>query len=55
MGTKTRSGDYCYLSSDFTVTHFRCDDYADGTVTDARTGKIVVLAPKGALHGFTRK
>jgi hypothetical protein len=36
------------------VTHYRCDQYADGTVTDARTGEIVKRAPYGAKRGFER-
>lgn len=27
------------------ITHYRCDDYHDGTVTDARNGQIIQHAP----------
>lgn len=53
-----QSGDLCSLGRELLpahmVTHYRCDDYADGTVTDARTGKIVKRAPAGAKRGFKR-
>lgn len=41
------SGDLCYFvhdaygRPDFTVHHVECDEYPDGTVTDARTGEIL--------------
>lgn len=52
-----QSGDLCSFGRKPTpahfVTHYRCDDYADGTVTDARTGEVVVRAPLGAPRGFS--
>lgn len=36
------------------VTHYRCDDYRDGTVTDAMTGEIIQEASFGAPLGFER-
>lgn len=40
--TAYRKGDRCRFADDgSTVTHFDCDIYADGVVTDVRTGKVV--------------
>jgi len=53
-----KSGDMCSFGRGLVpahyVTHYRCDDHADGTVTDCITGKIVQSAPVGALRGFYR-
>lgn len=50
------SGDYCSFGKKpvpaHMITHYRCDDHADGTVTDARTGEIVTRAPIGSPRGF---
>lgn len=46
-GKTMESGDLCYFvhdaygRPDFTVHHVECDEYPDGTVTDARTGEIL--------------
>jgi hypothetical protein len=54
------TGDYCSFgrlpSSPWHITHYRCDDFADGTVTDAKADRPVILveAPAGALRGFNR-
>lgn len=54
-----QSGDYCSLGRKpvpaHFITHYQCDDYPDGTVTDALTGKIVKHAAPGALRGFKRE
>lgn len=53
-----QSGDLCSFgrapSPAYHVTHYRCDDYRDGTVTDARDGSIVTHAPAGSPKGFDR-
>lgn len=53
-----QSGDLCSWGrapvTAYMVTHYRCDDYADGTITDARTGEIVKRAPYDAPRGFER-
>lgn len=52
------SGDYCSFGRApipaHIVTHYRCDDYPDGTVVNAITGEIVTPAPAGAPRGFER-
>lgn len=50
----TRSGDLCHLGPNHVVTHRFCDDYADGTQTDARNGAILKRANRGARRGFNR-
>lgn len=53
-----QSGDLCSFGRApvpaYMVTHYRCDDYADGTVTDARNGQVVKRAPWDAKRGFKR-
>lgn len=36
-----KPGDLCQLLGDFKVRHYSCDEHADGTVTDVRTGEVV--------------
>lgn len=36
-----KKGDRCRLLGDYRVEHHDCDEWADGVVTDARTGKRV--------------
>ena len=53
-----QSGDLCSfgrapMPAHF-ITHYRCNDYQDGTVTDARNGEIVKQAPYTAPRGFNR-
>jgi hypothetical protein len=48
------SGDLCVLVSTFTVEHYRCDEYADGTRTSSIDGHVVVPPKPGALKGFNR-
>ncbi|WP_404474771.1 hypothetical protein [Microbacterium aerolatum] len=52
-------GDLCRFGQHPTpahfITHYRCDDYADGTVTDARNGEIVTRARWDAPRGFKRE
>ncbi len=53
------SGDLCSFGREPTpahfVTHYRCDDYADGTVTNALNGEVVVRAKWDAPRGFKRE
>lgn len=53
------SGDLCSFGRSpdpaHYVTHYRCDDYRDGTVTDCTTGKVVRFAKPGAPLGFNRQ
>lgn len=49
------SGDMCWFGPEqYQVTHYRCDEYRDGTVTDVRTGMIVTSAPSTNPKGFDR-
>jgi hypothetical protein len=56
--TGPTSGAYCSFGRapvpSYMVTHYRCDEYADGAVVDARDGTIVTPAPIGAPRGFDR-
>lgn len=52
VAPKPTAGDLCRLVGGFNVEHYRCDDYADGTVTNL--GKVTKPAPKGAPRGFQR-
>lgn len=58
MSSGPVSGDLCSFGRKpapaYLVTHYRCDDHADGTVTDARNGRVVEYAKPGALRGFKR-
>lgn len=55
MYDKAKSGDLCrFVGEPTMVEHYRCDEHADGTVTDPRTGEIVRHAPSGARRGFER-
>lgn len=38
---KAAKGDRCRILSDYKVEHYDCDEWADGVVTDVRTGKRV--------------
>lgn len=50
------SGDLCSFGpGNFQVTHYRCDDYRDGTVTDVLNGTVVKPAPYSNPMGFDRK
>lgn len=53
-----RSGDLCRFGEApvpaHMITHYRCDEYADGTVTDARNGRVEVAAKWDAPRGFKR-
>jgi hypothetical protein len=55
------SGDFCRFgvkpSPAHMVTHYRCDDFADGTVTDASQTRRTIVKPalSGAPRGFERR
>lgn len=50
-----QSGDLCQFGpGDFQVTHYRCDEHRDGTVTDVRTGEVVERADFRSPRGFSR-
>lgn len=36
-----QKGDRCRIIGNFQVKHFDCDEWADGTITDVRTGRKV--------------
>lgn len=38
---KYAKGDRCRILGDYKVEHYDCDEWADGVVTDVRTGKRV--------------
>lgn len=41
-----KPGDLCRIIGNYEVAHLDCDEFADGVVTDVRTGKIVRRLPK---------
>lgn len=47
------SWDLCSMR-DGRTTHYRCDQWPDGTVTDIATGVVVVYPQPGAPRGFDR-
>lgn len=54
-----KSGDLCsfgrFPDPPHYVRHYRCDDYADGTVVNAMNGDVIHPAPDGAPIGFHRE
>jgi hypothetical protein len=49
------SGDLCRFVGRYGVEHYRCDEYADGTITNQVNGTTTTPAPEGALKGFERE
>lgn len=51
------SGDLCSFvpgTRGAFVEHYRCDEYADGTITSTIDGTVTQEAKPGALKGFSR-
>lgn len=52
-----KSGDFCRLVTTLSVPaseHYRCDEYADGTITNIETHRVIRYAQPGAPIGFDR-